>query len=184
MPALSGRIVESAADVHGGTRDVPGPAAAPADGVRHVASPPEATGVTTLQRRATTVAGRAAGSDDQDIAVLVVDDHPGVRSAIEALIARTPGLRVVGAVSSGAAAIEGAARLHPAVVLIDLGMPGINGVEATREICKNARAPVIVAFSGSRELWRAARAAGAARTILKDEDPQTLLEAIRTAAQR
>jgi DNA-binding NarL/FixJ family response regulator len=43
---------------------------------------------------------------------------------------------------------------------------------------------VIVAFSGSRELWRAALAAGAARTILKDEDPQTLLVAIRTAAQR
>lgn len=63
-------------------------------------------------------------------------------------------------------------------------MPGMNGVEATREICKRKAAPVVVAFSGSRELWREARAAGAAHAVLKDEDPHTLLETIRTAARR
>jgi CheY-like chemotaxis protein len=99
--------------------------------------------------------------------VLIVDDHPGVRSAIEALIARTPGLRVVGSASSGAAAVEGAARLRPAVVVMDLSMPGMNGVEATREICKDKAAPAVVAFSGSRELWREARTAGAGYTILR-----------------
>jgi DNA-binding NarL/FixJ family response regulator len=116
--------------------------------------------------------------------VLVVDDHPGVRCAIEALIARTPGLRLVGSASSGAAAIEGVARLLPMVVVMDLGMPGINGVEATREICKAETAPVVVAVSGSRELWHEARAAGAAYTLLQDADPQLLVETIRTAAQR
>jgi DNA-binding NarL/FixJ family response regulator len=124
----------------------------------------------------------AACLDDDDIRVLVVDDHPRVRSAIEALIDRTPGLRVVGSVSSGAEAIEGAARLRPRVVVMDLGMPGISGVAATREICNQQPAPVVVAFSGSRELWREARDAGAAHTLLKDEDPNTLVETIRIAA--
>jgi DNA-binding NarL/FixJ family response regulator len=64
--------------------------------------------------------------------VLIVDDHPGVRSSIEALIARTAALRVIGSVSSGAAAIEGVRRLQPTVIIMDLAVPGINGVEATR----------------------------------------------------
>ena len=122
-------------------------------------------------------------TDLQDIHVLIVDDHAGVRSAIEALIARTPGLRVVGSASSGAAAVERAARLRPAVVVMDLGMPGVNGVEATREICKERPAPMVVAFSASRELWREARAAGAAHTVLKDSDPRILLDTIRTVAR-
>jgi len=126
--------------------------------------------------------GRGAACDDVD--VLVVDDHPGVRCAIEALVARTPGLRLVGSASSGAGAIEGVARLQPEVVVMDLGMPGINGVEATREICEGRIAPVVVAFSGSRALWHEARTAGAAYALLKDEDPQTLVETIRTAARR
>lgn len=121
--------------------------------------------------------------DDEDIAVLVVDDHPGVRLAIEALIARTPGLRLVGSVSSGAAAIEGVARLQPTVVVMDLGMPGMNGVEATREIRKRKAAPVVVAFSRARAVARSA-SAGAAHAVPKDEDPHTLLETIRTAARR
>lgn len=127
------------------------------------------------------VDGRGA---TRDVDVLVVDDHPGVRCAVEALIARAPGLRLVGSAASGAAAIECVARLRPAVVVMDLGMRGINGVEATREICKGRSGPVVVAFSGSRALWHEARAAGAAYTLLKDEDPQTLVETIRTAARR
>lgn len=121
---------------------------------------------------------------DVDVDVLVVDDHPGVRAAIEALVAGTPGLRLVGSASNGAAAIEIVARLRPAVVIMDLGMPGIDGVRATREICKSKMAPVVVAFSGSRELWRQARAAGASHTVLKDEDPATLVETILAAARR
>ncbi len=126
--------------------------------------------------------GRALA--DAEIHVVIVDDHPRVRSAIETLIARAPGLRVVGSFSSGAAAVAGVARLHPAVVIMDLAMPGMNGVEATREICRRKTAPAVVAFSGSRELRREARAAGAAYVVLKDEDPQALLDTIRTAAGR
>jgi DNA-binding NarL/FixJ family response regulator len=127
---------------------------------------------------------RPTSVDEEEIEVLVVDDHCGVRCAIEALLGCTRGVRLVGCVSSGAAAIEAVARLRPAVVVMDLGMPGINGVEATREICKSMTAPVVVAFSGSRELWREARAAGATHTILKDEDPRRLVEAIRAAWQQ
>lgn len=96
---------------------------------------------------------------------------------------RTPGLRVVGSVSSGAAAIEDARRLNPTVVIMDLCMPDINGVEAIRAIRLNDGAPAVVAFSGSRQLWREARDAGATVTLLKDEDPQRLLQAIRAVAR-
>jgi DNA-binding NarL/FixJ family response regulator len=130
------------------------------------------------------VGTRPADVQRAEIGVLIVDDHPGVRSAIEALIAGAPGLRVVGSVAGGAAAIERVARLRPTVVIMDLGMPGIDGVAATREICKSRQAPVVVAFSGSREGWREARAAGAAHALLKDEDPATLVETIRAAVRR
>src|SRR2546421_5768317 len=90
--------------------------AAPKPRPRLVAPPQEAGGETVLEKSAPHAARRAAGMDAEDISVLVVDDHPGVRSAIEALIARTPGLRVVGAVSSGAGAIEGVGQLRWALL--------------------------------------------------------------------
>lgn len=62
-------------------------------------------------------------------------------------------------------------------------MPDINGVEAIRAIRLNDGAPAVVAFSGSRQLWREARDAGATVTLLKDEDPQRLLQAIRAVAR-
>jgi DNA-binding NarL/FixJ family response regulator len=64
---------------------------------------------------------------------------------------------------------------------MDLGMPGLNGVEATRRVRCRHPAPVVVALSGSHELIREATAAGAASTMLKDVDPVRLLEAIRAA---
>ena len=102
--------------------------------------------------------------DDEDIAVLVVDDHPRVRLAIEALIARTPGQRVVGSVSSGAAAIERVARLQPTVLVIDPGMPGMNGVEATREIRKRKAAPILTRASCGAKREPPARHTRSSRT--------------------
>lgn len=102
---------------------------------------PKPSGEAEVTKSAPTRKPWRAGAEDQEIHVLIVDDHPGVRSAIEALIARTPGLRVVGSVSSGAAAIEGVRRLQPTVVIMDLGMPGINGVEATARFAGARRRP-------------------------------------------
>lgn len=116
--------------------------------------------------------------------MLVVDDHVGVRSALAALIGGTADLRVVGSASGGAEAIELVAALEPTVVVIDLAMPETSGVEAIRTICRRRPAPTVVAFSGARTLWREARAAGAAYTVLKDDDPQRLLDTIRAARGR
>jgi CheY-like chemotaxis protein len=151
---------------------------------RRLAPRPPSRGEVTLAESAPRRLPDTACQEEGEIEVVVVDDHPGVRSAIEALIARAAGLCVVGSVSSGTAAVAAVVQLRPTVVIMDLCMPGMNGVEATRAICSSPPAPVVVVFSGSRELWREARAAGAAHMILKDEDPESLLEAIRAAARR
>jgi DNA-binding NarL/FixJ family response regulator len=118
-----------------------------------------------------------------DTTVLVVDDHPGFRTALESLLARAGGLEVVGSASDGMQAVELAARLRPDVVVMDLAMPILSGVDATRRICSQHQPPVVVALSGSREMWREARAAGVADTILKDEDPDRLVAVIRAAVR-
>jgi len=114
--------------------------------------------------------------------ILVVDDHPGVRCALESLLSAAGDLQVVGSACCGADAVTLAARLRPSVVIMDLAMPGMNGVEATRHICVQHPPPIVVALSGSRELWREAIAAGASYTLLKETDPEHLLETIRAAA--
>jgi DNA-binding NarL/FixJ family response regulator len=115
--------------------------------------------------------------------VLVVDDHPGFRTALERLLARAGDLAIVGSASDGAQAVELATRLQPDLVIMDLAMPILSGVDATRRICSQHEPPVVVALSGSRAMWREARAAGATCTILKDEDPDRLVATIRAAVQ-
>jgi DNA-binding NarL/FixJ family response regulator len=88
--------------------------------------------------------------------VLIVDDHCGFRYALESLLASAGDLRLVGSVCTGAEAVTLSEQLEPRVVIMDLAMPGINGVEATRRICGQRRPPAVVALSGSRELWREA----------------------------
>ncbi len=118
------------------------------------------------------------------ITVLVVDDHPRVRRALEAALRRAPGLVLVGSAPSGEEAIRLATELQPRVVVMDLAMPGVTGVEATRRLMTQSRPPAVVALSGSRELMRAAVAAGACSTVLKDADLSELLATIRRAATR
>jgi DNA-binding NarL/FixJ family response regulator len=116
--------------------------------------------------------------------VLVVDDHAGFRRALESLVRSAGDLILLGSACGGEEALRLSAQLRPRVVVMDLGMPGVNGVEATRRLCGQGLAPVVVALSGSHELIREAVAAGAAFTVLKDEDPQRLLDVIRAAASR
>jgi DNA-binding NarL/FixJ family response regulator len=116
------------------------------------------------------------------VTVLIVDDHPRVRAALGSLLGSSDALCLVGSACSGEEALELAAALCPAVIVMDLAMPGLGGVEAIRRIRAFRQPPVVVALSGSRELMRDAVAAGAAVTVLKDEDPQRLLEVIAAAS--
>jgi DNA-binding NarL/FixJ family response regulator len=116
--------------------------------------------------------------------VLIADDHSGFRCALEALLRSSDELELVGSAGTGEEAVRLAAELRPQVIVMDLGMPGLGGVEATRRIRTQRGSPAVVAMSGSRELVRDALAAGAFSTVLKDEDPQRLLEIIQTAVDR
>lgn len=114
--------------------------------------------------------------------MLVVDDHPGFRRALETALRRAPDLRLVGSASNGEEALRMSARLHPRVVVMDLAMPGMTGVDATRCLMAQREPPAVVALSGSRELMRDAVAAGARGTLLKEADLTELLATIRLVA--
>jgi DNA-binding NarL/FixJ family response regulator len=129
---------------------------------------------------------RASSSSQSDaesprVTVLVVDNHPGFRGALEALIRSAGDLVLLGSACDGEEAVVLSARLRPRVVVMDLAMPGVDGVEATRRLLGQRLPPVVVALSGSHELIRDAVSAGAAFTVLKDVDPDRLLGLIRAA---
>jgi DNA-binding NarL/FixJ family response regulator len=143
------------------------------------------SGASTLRPDGPASGARDVRADGRDaITVLVVDDHPGFRRALERALRRSPGLRLVGSARSGDEAIAMSARLEPRVVVMDLAMPGMSGVEATRRLMEQLDAPAVVALSGSRELMRDAIAAGACRALLKEGDLTELLTTIRLAAAR
>ncbi len=118
------------------------------------------------------------------IKVLLVDDHAMVRTGIAALLAATDDLEVVGQAADGAAAVAAVPDCAPDVVLMDLSMPGVDGVEATRQIlAEHAEVRIVVLTSFSdRERVSDALAAGAVGYQLKDCDPDDLLAAVRAAA--
>jgi DNA-binding NarL/FixJ family response regulator len=117
--------------------------------------------------------------------VLVVDDHAMVRSGLTVLIDGTADLHVVGEAADGRQAVELAAELEPDVVLMDLSMPGMDGVEATRELLRQRPSSIVVVLTSFSDQPRVAEAlrAGAVGYLLKDCDPRDLLAAIRSAAE-
>ncbi len=123
--------------------------------------------------------------EESPIRVLLVDDHTVVRQGLRMVLSLEPGLEVVGEAADGREAVEQAAALGPQVVLMDLLMPVMTGVEATREI--KARHPDIevVALTSVLEdrLVIDAVEAGAAGYLLKETGPETLFEAIRAASR-
>ena len=117
--------------------------------------------------------------------VLVVDDHAMVRSGLTVLIDATGDLHVVGEAADGRQAVALAADLAPDVVLMDLSMPGMDGVEATRELLRERPDSVVVVLTSFSDQPRVAEAlkAGAVGYLLKDCDPRDLIAAIRSAAE-
>lgn len=120
----------------------------------------------------------------EPIRVLVVDDQPLLRGSFRALLDNEPGLSVVGEAANGIEAVERALALHPDVVLMDVRMPEMDGIEATRRICAATdavRVLVLTMFDQDSYVYAALRA-GAAGFLLKDTRPVDLCHAIRVVA--
>jgi DNA-binding NarL/FixJ family response regulator len=122
------------------------------------------------------------------ITVVLADDHALVRRGLEKLLGADPDIEVIGTASDGREAIKLVAELRPDVVLMDLQMPEIDGVEATRTIVreapddKPAQVVVLTSFSDTERIV-AAIDAGAVGYLLKDTEPEDLLEGVRAAAR-
>jgi NarL family two-component system response regulator LiaR len=115
------------------------------------------------------------------IRVLVVDDHAIVRRGIRALLAEIEDVDVVGEAVDGQEAIAQADALSPDVVLMDLVMPGVDGIESTRQITMHEGGPrilVLTSFAGDDKVFPAIKA-GALGYLLKDSEPADLVSAIR-----
>ncbi len=120
----------------------------------------------------------------EQIGVLVVDDHQMVRAGITTLLGATDDIVVVGQAADGEEAAEVAAATMPSVVLMDLSMPVVDGVESTRRILEEqpGTAVVVLTSFSDRERVAEALAAGAVGYLLKDCEPADLLAAVRSAA--
>ncbi len=119
------------------------------------------------------------------IGILIVDDHPVVRAGLVGILAGEPDLRVVGEASSAAEAVTAARTLRPDVVLMDLRMPGGDGVIATAGVLAehpSARVVVLTTYETDADILRAVEA-GAAGYLLKDVARAELVAAIRAAAR-
>jgi DNA-binding NarL/FixJ family response regulator len=122
----------------------------------------------------------------EDISVVVADDQPLLRAALRAMIGNMPGFAVLAEAADGAEAVTAARSSRPDVVLMDIRMPGTDGVEATRQItgdpgCTGVKVLILTTFDLD-ELVYAALRAGASGFLLKDVPPEDLLAAIRVVA--
>lgn len=118
------------------------------------------------------------------IRVVLADDHAMVRRGLEQLLAAEPDIEVVGMAPDGAAALELVQDTRPDVVLMDLQMPVMDGVEATRRVVTETETQVVVltSFSDSERIIDAIDA-GAVGYLLKDAEPEHVIEGLRAAAR-
>lgn len=116
--------------------------------------------------------------------VLIADDQALLRGGLRAMLEAEPGIDVVGEAEDGAEAVELALRTHPDVVLMDVRMPRLDGIEATQRLLaagSRARVLVITTFDLDEYVFRALRA-GASGFLLKATPPGALVSAVRTVA--
>jgi DNA-binding NarL/FixJ family response regulator len=119
------------------------------------------------------------------IRVLIADDQALMRGGLRAMLEAHDDLEVVGEASDGGEAVEEALRLRPDVVLMDIRMPRVDGIEATRRLAAHGGGPkvlVLTTFDLDEYVWQALRA-GAGGFLLKDAPPDHLAEGVRTVAR-
>ncbi len=123
------------------------------------------------------------GGDRVRTTVVVVDDHRLVRAGLRTIIDASADLEVVGEAGDGAQAVAVVGAADPDVVLMDLSMPGVDGIEAIRRLrTAGHETPVVVLTSFAEpERVRSALEAGAVGYLLKDSEPRDVLEAVRAA---
>jgi DNA-binding NarL/FixJ family response regulator len=114
------------------------------------------------------------------IRVLIADDQPLMRQGFRLILGAQPGIEVVGEAADGAEAVRGVVATKPDVVLMDIRMPGVDGIEATRQIT-SARVLILTTFGHEEYVVEALRA-GASGFILKDATPEELTQAVRVVA--
>ena len=115
------------------------------------------------------------------IRVLIVDDNELMREGLRKVLGDQQDLRVIGEASNGEAAVTLARRLKPDVVLMDVNMPGMDGIEATRRIRRQVRGAAVIGFSvhEDKHTAEAIRKAGACAYVTKQESPDRLYDVIR-----
>jgi DNA-binding NarL/FixJ family response regulator len=122
--------------------------------------------------------------DARVIRVLIADDHPLMRKGLTDILNGVDGIEVVGAAEDGAAAIALAYAVKPDIVLMDISMPGMDGIEATEKLVEmdsGVRVVMLTSYS-EREKITQALAAGAVSYLTKDAPPDAVIRAIRSAA--
>ncbi|MCU0748208.1 MAG: response regulator transcription factor [Akkermansiaceae bacterium] len=121
----------------------------------------------------------------KSIRILLCDDQALFRDGLRMLLSLQPDFEIVGEAEDGDAAIQAAVRLKPDILLMDLRMPGMSGIEATRRVrssCEQTRVIVLTTFREDEEIFESLRA-GACGYLLKDIPADQLADAIRTANQ-
>jgi DNA-binding NarL/FixJ family response regulator len=123
-------------------------------------------------------------TDPPVIRVLIVDDHPLMRKGLVDILESVDGIEVVGSAEDGAAAVALAYAVNPDIVLMDISMPGMDGIEATEKLLamdSAARVVMLTSYS-EREKITQSLAAGAVSYLTKDAAPEAVVRAIRSAA--
>lgn len=116
--------------------------------------------------------------------IVVADDHAVVREGLRALLSAVDGYELIGTASTGSEAVRAAVTLHPDVLVMDIQMPGISGIEATREITRAApsvRVLMLTMFDDDESVFAAMRA-GALGYVLKGAPPDNMIRAISVVA--